>query len=60
LLELVVEAMQLMHGASLIRTLKPLAVISAHLLLLLASELILHAYAPTCMTLSEPPYELIP
>ena len=41
--ELVALAMQLTHGASLTRTLKPLAVVAAHVLLLLASELRLHA-----------------
>ncbi len=53
-------AMQLEQGAALTRTLKPLAVVAAHALLLLASELRLHAYPPTCMALSDPPYEFAP
>ncbi len=48
------------HGASLTRTLKPLAVVAAHVLLLLALELKLHAYAPTCRALSNPPNEFDP
>ncbi len=52
--------MQLEHGASLTRTLKPLAVVAAQVLLLLAAELRLHAYAPTCRTLSDPPNEFAP
>ena len=59
-LELAVEAMQLEHGVSLTRTLKPLDVVAAHVLLLLALALRLHAYAPMCRALSDPPYELIP
>ncbi len=59
MLELVVKAMQLEHGVSLTRTLKPLAVVAAQvLLLLLADELSLHAYAPTCRALSDPPNDL--
>ncbi len=56
---LVVSATQLTHGASLTRTLKPLAVVAAHVLLL-ALKLRLHANAPTCMTLSDPPNEFAP
>jgi hypothetical protein len=39
LLELVVEAMQLEHRASLTTTFKPLAVVAAQVLLLLALKL---------------------
>jgi hypothetical protein len=59
-LELVVSATQLEHGVSLTITLKPLTVVAAQVLLLLASELRLHAYAPTCRALSDPPYEFNP
>ncbi len=52
--------MQLEHGVSLALTLKPLAVVAAHVLLLLASELRLHAYAPMYMALSDPPNEFAP
>jgi hypothetical protein len=59
-LELVVVAVQLEQGASLTRTIKPIADVIIHKLLLLASELRLHAYAPTCKALSDPPNEFAP
>jgi hypothetical protein len=52
--------MQLEHGASLTRMLKLIAVVAAHVLLLLASKLRLHAYAPMYMALSDPPNEFAP
>ena len=63
-LELVVEATQLEHRALLTRTFRPLAIVASHLLMLLAKlaaePLRLHAYAPTCRTLSDPPNEFAP
>ncbi len=52
-------AMQLEQGASLILTSILVAVVASHVLLLL-SGLKLHAYAPTCMVLSDPPIEFAP
>jgi hypothetical protein len=51
----VVTALQLAQGALLTITLKPLAFVEAHELLLLAEPLLLHAYAPTCRALIDPP-----
>jgi hypothetical protein len=47
--------MQLEQGALLTLTLKPLAFVSEHELWLLLFWLKLHAYAPTCMALIDPP-----
>jgi hypothetical protein len=46
-----------MQGASLTKTLTPLADVTPHVLLLglLGSELKLHAFPPTCTTLIDPP-----
>ena len=59
-LELVVMAMQLEHGALLMLTSVMAAIVAAHLLLLLALKLELHAYAPMCIALSDPPNEFVP
>jgi hypothetical protein len=59
---LVVIALQLKHDASRMITLKPLANVAPHLLLvlLLSRVLKLHAYPPICATLIDPPYEFAP
>jgi hypothetical protein len=59
---LMLEALQFRHAELLTCTDTPLADVSPHLLLLLleASSLKLHAYAPTYNTLIDPPYEFTP
>jgi hypothetical protein len=57
---LVVRALQLAQGVSLILTLTPLADVAPHVLLLglvrlLSVKTRLQAYAPTCTTLIDPP-----
>ena len=54
---LVVRALQLAQGVSLILTLTPLADVASHVLLmgLMAASLVLQAYAPMYKTLIEPP-----
>ena len=52
---LVVRALQLEQGVSLILTLTSLADVAAHLLMLREPKLLLQAYAPTCTTLIDPP-----
>ncbi len=49
--------MQLEQGASLTLTMTPLADVASHVLLLglMAAKLILHAFAPMCTTLIDPP-----
>jgi hypothetical protein len=56
-LTLDVRAPQFEQGASLTKTLTPLADVTPHVLLLglLESELKLHAFPPTCTTLIDPP-----
>jgi hypothetical protein len=50
-----VTALQFAQGALLMLTVKPLAFVAAHELLLSALTLPLHAYAPTCNALIDPP-----
>jgi hypothetical protein len=50
-----VKALQFVQGALLMLTIRPLAFVAAHELLLLAKKLKLHAYAPTCNALIDPP-----
>ena len=56
-----VSALQLEHGASLTLTVKLLAFVASHLLVLLAALLLLalqlHACPPTYMALIDPPCE---
>ncbi len=51
---MVVEATQLVQGALLIPTLRPLAIVAPHVLLLSEAPL-LQAYAPTYRPLVDPP-----
>ena len=60
MLELVVEAMQLEQVVLWTLTARLLAFDASHVLLLLALKLKLHAYAPTCRALSDPPNEFAP
>jgi hypothetical protein len=62
MLPLVLEAVQLEQAESLTCTDTPLADVVPHVLLLLleAASLKLQAYAPTYMTLIDPPYEFAP
>jgi hypothetical protein len=57
---LLVTALQLKQGASLMTTLKPLLIDVPHLLLLMPEPLQLQEYAPTYKTLIDPPIELEP
>jgi hypothetical protein len=59
---LVLKALQFVHAESLTCTNIPYAAVASHLLLLLlkVASLKLQAYAPTCNTLIDPPYEFAP
>jgi hypothetical protein len=50
-----VTALQFVQEALLILTVRPLASVAVHELLLSALALRLHAYAPTCNALIDPP-----
>ena len=59
---LIVEAMQLVQGASMILTLRSFVFVVSHSLLLLVDDPApkLHAYAPTCRALIDPPKAFAP
>jgi hypothetical protein len=54
---LLITELQLVQGALLTPTLKPLAVVAPHELLLLEKKLSLQEYAPKYKTLIDPPYK---
>jgi hypothetical protein len=58
----VLKALQFEHAESRTSTETPLADVASHVLLLLEETklLQLQAYAPTCNTLIDPPYEFAP